>query len=343
MTMRTVEIVGGGLAGLALGLGLRRAGVPVVLHEAGGYPRHRVCGEFMTGLSAETQARLGLDAVLADALEHREAAWFHGGRLMCHQTLDTPAIALSRHVLDRRLVDALTAAGGEVRTGSRLPVEAASEGRVFASGRRPESGSPWIGLKLHVRGLVLDRPLEMHLGGGGYVGLCAIEGGRVNVAGLFRRRPGLSGERERMLFHYLRAGGLGDLAGRLEAADPDPESACAVAGLNYGRARRRADDGRLSVGDADGLIPPFTGHGMALALTSAEVALDPLIDWAAGRGDWASALARGRAEARARFGLRRRAARWLHPALTHSVGQRTLGWLGRAGLLPMGALYRLTH
>ena len=35
MTARTIEIVGGGLSGLSLGVALRRAGVPVVLHEAG--------------------------------------------------------------------------------------------------------------------------------------------------------------------------------------------------------------------------------------------------------------------------------------------------------------------
>ena len=58
---RGVEIVGGGLAGLSLGLALRRAGVPVTLHEAGEYPRHRVCGEFIAGLDERTRARLGLD------------------------------------------------------------------------------------------------------------------------------------------------------------------------------------------------------------------------------------------------------------------------------------------
>ena len=50
-----IEIIGGGLAGLSLGLALRRGGVPVTLHEAGEYPRHRVCGEFITGLDPATR------------------------------------------------------------------------------------------------------------------------------------------------------------------------------------------------------------------------------------------------------------------------------------------------
>ena len=60
MTSRLIEIIGGGLAGLSLGIALRRAGVPVALHEAGAYPRHRVCGEFIAGLEGSTIERLGL-------------------------------------------------------------------------------------------------------------------------------------------------------------------------------------------------------------------------------------------------------------------------------------------
>ena len=48
--VQSVRIVGGGLAGLSLGIGLRRAGVSTEIFEAGDYPRHRVCGEFVTGL-----------------------------------------------------------------------------------------------------------------------------------------------------------------------------------------------------------------------------------------------------------------------------------------------------
>src|SRR5947208_2116234 len=47
--MKHVSIVGGGLAGLTLGIGLRRQGIPVTIWERGQYPRHRVCGEFSGG------------------------------------------------------------------------------------------------------------------------------------------------------------------------------------------------------------------------------------------------------------------------------------------------------
>ena len=47
--VKPITIVGGGLAGLTLGIGLRQCGVAVTVHEAGHYPRHRVCGEFISG------------------------------------------------------------------------------------------------------------------------------------------------------------------------------------------------------------------------------------------------------------------------------------------------------
>ena len=49
-----LTIVGGGLAGLTLGIGLRQRGVPVTVYEAGRYPRHRVCGEFISGRGQKT-------------------------------------------------------------------------------------------------------------------------------------------------------------------------------------------------------------------------------------------------------------------------------------------------
>ena len=68
--MKEVRVAGGGLAGLAVAAGLRRQGVPVVVDEAGSYPRHRVCGEFVSGVSGETLERLGIGRVFDDAQRH---------------------------------------------------------------------------------------------------------------------------------------------------------------------------------------------------------------------------------------------------------------------------------
>ncbi len=337
-----VEIVGGGLAGLSLGLALRRAGVPVTLHEAGDYPRHRVCGEFIAGLDPATRDRLDLSPFLADALPRRNVAWFRGSAPVRRHALPEPALALSRHVLDDRLAAAFAAADGRLRTRSRIDLADTPPGRVFAHGRRAAHGSPWLGLKCHARGLVLSADLELHLGIHAYVGLCAVGGGWVNVSGLFRRRSGPAAGRAAALPACLRAAGLGALADRLAAAEVDPDSRCAVAGLAFDGLARPAPS-RLVLGDAHALIPPFTGNGMAMAFQSAVVALDPLLAWSRGEAGWAATVSRVQKLLRRRFRLRLASSALLHPALLRPRGQAGLAAAARAGLLPLDPLYHALH
>ncbi|MFT6498530.1 MAG: 2-polyprenyl-6-methoxyphenol hydroxylase-like FAD-dependent oxidoreductase, partial [Akkermansiaceae bacterium] len=78
--MKKIEIAGGGLAGLSLGIALRRFGIPVLLREASTYPRHRVCGEFINGVTENTLEVLGISPVFSDALRHRSTRWWMGDR-----------------------------------------------------------------------------------------------------------------------------------------------------------------------------------------------------------------------------------------------------------------------
>jgi len=336
---RPIEIIGGGLAGLALGLALRRAKVPVTLFDAGRYPRHRVCGDFIAGLSSSTIDRLQLALMLADARSHREVAWYHRTRLIRVQQLPSPAFGLSRHALDARLADAFVAAGGDLRPETRATDIAPQPGRVLANGRARRE-SPWLGLKLHVHGLSLTRDLELHLGNEGYVGLATTESGAVNVCGLFRRRT-LNAKGSALLSAYLNAVGLAALAARIGSARPDPDSCCTVAALDY--AAPAPELGTIRLGDAHGLIPPFTGNGMTVALQSAETALDPLLAYARGTADWTTTCAVTTRALHRRFRVRLFTARALHPFLLRPHRQHLLALLSRARLLPLRPLYSLLH
>lgn len=365
---RPIEIVGGGLAGLSLGLALRRAGIAVAILEAGDYPRHRVCGEFIAGLDAATISQLDLAPILADAARHREVAWFLQGQRPQVHPLPSPALGISRHVLDLRLAEAFVAAGGDLRTHTRLTDTSPSPGRVFATGRHP-AGNRWLGLKVHVTGLPLERELELHLGDHAYVGLSKVEAGRVNVCGLFRRRTGVdqrhvpagsggrpdrhsglvesaappspTAPRHAVLFQYLAACGLDELAARLRRAAIDEASFCAVAALHYDR--RIGEDGRIQIGDACAMIPPFTGNGMAMAFQSAAATVAPLAEYARGGISWDNACWATRAALRERFASRLGWADALHPFVYRRPGQRWLGWLSRARLLPFRPLYAVLH
>ena len=334
-----MTIAGGGLAGLSLAAGLRMRGIPAVVHEAGSYPRHRVCGEFISGVEDSTLECLGIAEVFTGATVCSSVTWFREGRKVHEDTLPVPAMGISRYRLDRLLRDHAVCLGAEVIEHSRLPREA-REGFVWAAGRIP-APSKWIGLKIHYPDLATSSDLEMHLGANGYAGLAGVEDGRVNVCGLFRVDRSMRGSGASLLMSYLRAGGNEAIARRLENSEPDPASFCAVAGFSLGRQDFETD--LCAVGDAESMIPPFTGNGMSMAFEAAELALDPLDRWSNGRMTWDACVAEIRVRLHRRFRKRLAAAQALHPILLNSGGRQLIESMGRARILPFRPLLSLVR
>jgi 2-polyprenyl-6-methoxyphenol hydroxylase-like FAD-dependent oxidoreductase len=289
--LKPIQIVGGGLAGLALGIGLRRQDLPVTIWEAGHYPRHRVCGEFLSGHGLETLERLGLLGQMraAGAVTARTAA-FHSRHGALQTTLPAPALCLSRHRLDTLLAEQFRREGGNLLENQRWTSVGDAEGVVWAAGRtRQSSEHGWrlFGIKAHARNLKLSADIEMHFLVNGYVGICRVEDGLANVCGLFRSRtaiPDLG-----MTWRQWLCGPEGSLLNdRLARADFDDASFCSVAGLSL-KVRRASDGPSCRIGDAISMIPPVTGNGMSMALESAELAMAPLIEYSRGAVTWETA------------------------------------------------------
>ncbi len=284
--MKTVTIIGGGLSGLCLGIGLRQRGVPVRILEAGSYPRHKVCGEFLSGKGRDVLRDLGIEPRLTSARQAVDVIFSLGSRSTNVRTLPSPALCISRWKMDASLAGMFTDLGGELITSHRETAEA-GEGTVRATGRRPqaeEGGWRLFGLKAHALGVTLRAGLEMHFTRRGYVGLCAVEDGRVNVCGLFRSREPVP-QLARDWRDWLSGEPGSALHSTLSAARWDDESFSAVAAL--GLARRSAlQSDEIRVGDAVTMIPPVTGNGMSMACESAACAIEPLAAWSDGAQSW---------------------------------------------------------
>jgi menaquinone-9 beta-reductase len=332
-----IRIAGGGLAGLALGIGLRERGIPVSIFEAADYPRHRVCGEFISGKGQMLLARRDLGDTLEGAFSNTTTAWFSGNRLLFARRLPRPAPGLSRYTLDQRLATRFRELGGELVTRRRLDEEA-RPGLVRACGRRQGSGK-WIGLKLHCRYFQQDQDLSMHLGTHGYVGISRIENGMTNVCGLFRLRRDLAPGKSQMMDSYLRANSLESLADRLEAAEVDPASITATTASDF--SHRHWERSAVCIGDHHTSIPPFAGNGMSMALESAEQVLPLLADYAEGEQSWAITCARAHSAISSRFRTRLAVARLLHPLLLQPTGRSPLQWAVAGHLVPFSMLFRL--
>ena len=329
--LRTITIVGGGLAGLTLGIGLRRQGIPVTIWEAGRYPRHRVCGEFISGRGQETLARLGLreHLIQAGAITSNTAMFLSGNTTSPARPLPKPALCLSRFVLDALLAKVFRGLAGELRENERWRDNTFGPGVVRANGRRAQAASTgwhWFGLKVHARNLPLQADLEMHTFEDGYVGLTRLPNDEVDVCGLFRRpsngkessirgavgtpRPTIPTKLRRGWQEPLAKNSAFKLCTRLSGASFDETSACSVGGLSLS-PQRAVTQSELSIGDSLTMTPPVTGNGMSMAFESAELAIQPLASYSRGDLDWAEA-SRTIAQACDRAFARRLAwARWL--------------------------------
>jgi len=324
-TMNSITIVGGGLAGLALGIGLRQDGVPVTILEAGRYPRQKVCGEFLSGRGVAVLEQLGLRDLIfaAGARLARTARFARGAVASSVHALPVPAVCLSRWQMDKLLADEFRRRGGDLREQQRGPASVLGAGHVRATGRQVEpavDGWRWFGLKAHARGVQLPADLELHLNGHEYVGLCRLSDGVANVCGLFWRRAAAPGLRDQWR-ELLRGPAGSALAAQMRAAEFDESSFRAVAGLSLAphRAARRAE---VCLGDALTMIPPLTGNGMSLALESAALARPHLAGYARGELAWPAARQRIAAACDGAFARRLRWASLAQQLLTEGVAQR---------------------
>jgi len=259
--------------------------------ESKEYPRHKVCGEFVSGRGLEVLSSIGIDvAKLGVPVQG----------ISFHQNLENSAslalpqlgIGISRYRFDFTLAETLKKLGGHVRSSCRFQSSPLEDGYVCATGRQRQTQSKWkwYGLKAHVSDVELASDLELHFTDDGYVGLCRVEGGKINVCGLFRRPARLVAHSPNFIQHFTSASSLRE---RLSHAKWDERSFAAVSGLPVGSKDLTPGDqaDKFRLGDALSMIPPFTGNGMSLALESASLAVEPLVEYSRGRLSWAEALA----------------------------------------------------
>ncbi|MEN9936882.1 MAG: hypothetical protein RLZZ387_3461 [Chloroflexota bacterium] len=343
--MRDIIIVGAGLAGSGLAHSLARRGWDVLLVERDTFPRHKVCGEFLSPESQGSLEALGLlDTVSGIGPTHmRHASLTAPSGRALRVELPGDAWGVSRYALDGALAAAAVRAGAEVRAGVSVAEvvpaagghvvrlrgpdgaeEVAARAAVLACGRHPARGlrareprSPEqtaVGVKCHLDDPGRAPDVELFLFAGGYVGLAPVEGGRTNLCMLASREA------------LRRAGG--SPRGLVEAAaDWNPALGRRLAGAALVEetlasvAPVDTDDapapwhGVARLGDAAVMIPPLCGDGMAMALRSAELCA-PLAD-----GALRGALTADQWEAtyrrvwRREFLPRVRTARWLQSLL----------------------------
>jgi menaquinone-9 beta-reductase len=303
--MYDLIVIGGGPAGTSAAITAARNRNHVLLLERGRFPRHKVCGEFV---SSESLSLLGelLDSsgtgLLQEALRISRARIFVNDRLL-RAIIEPAAASIARLNLDKALWDSAEHCGVEAKQqvtvqeirGSRPFLVTTSSGEfaaravVNASGRwsnlsvLPEANGngagKWIGLKAHFAESSPPPSVDLYFFDGGYCGVQPVNStadsgqARVNACAMVRADIACSLPEVFQLHPALR----------LRAAQWEPAtSPVSVAPLLFGKPRPNQGD-ILMVGDAAGFVDPFVGDGISLALRSGALASHCLLPFFAGR------------------------------------------------------------
>lgn len=370
--LRDVIVVGAGLAGSTVAAALAQRGWDVLLLERDHFPRHKVCGEF---LSPEAQATLrALDlygAVAATSpvpLTHATVTTQRGQTV--GMELPGPAWGVSRFALDAALAAAAQSQGVALWNGIAVkafarnddhytvqiqehsqvdrprPTTVLARSLIIACGRHSATALPphpaphtrplSVGIKAHYADLAMPARVELFLFPGGYAGLNPVEGGRVNLCLLLSyqafKRAGQSVPATLEAITTWNPA----LGRRLAEGRLLPDTITTVAPVDTERPAAPWAE-VACIGDTAAMLPPLCGDGMAMALRSAQLCAPLADDFLQGKislEQWAAAYQQGW---QTEFSRRVRVGRWLQSALALPLLADGLIGLGR--IVPPLATY----
>lgn len=281
--MKDVVVIGAGPAGAAAAICASRRGLRVVLLESGQYPRHKVCGEFVSAEAADVLRYLGVATSWLQSTPRISSSRLHSNGTSVTIRLAEHAYSIPRFSLDEELWNLSADSGVERRLATATSVTHNGQGLfsvatscgmiqahsvINASGRwsrfsakHEQRGDAWIGLKAHFAGEA-DDAVDLYFFRKGYCGVQAVAPGVLNACALVRRGVARNlGE----VFQRQRA--LSNRAARWKQVT----ETFATSPVHLG-VRTAVRDGILNAGDAAGFVDPFVGDGISLALRSGVLA-----------------------------------------------------------------------
>lgn len=296
-----VLILGGGVAGCAAAIALARKGRSVTLIERELTPRHKVCGEFLSGEALADLYALGIDVASLGAVPI-DFVRLAAARRAAEAPLPFPAASLTRKALDTALLAEAEAAGVSLECGRTVQSLSRTTGNLWqatlhdgttreaptvflATGKhdlrghaRPRDPNQWVAFKMYFRlapaqAAELAGASELMLYPGGYGGIQPVEGGMANVCCVVQKRYLAGGGHPWESFLAKMQRDCPHLATRLAGAEPLLDKPIAITHIPYGYIRRTTGEGLYCIGDQAAVIPSFTGDGISIALHTARCAV----------------------------------------------------------------------
>ncbi|GAC1430763.1 MAG: NAD(P)/FAD-dependent oxidoreductase [Terriglobales bacterium] len=296
--MYDLIVVGGGPAGAAAAISSARHGAAVALFDSSRFPRHKVCGEFVSGESLDL-----LDTLLADddkkllrgSIRLPRARIFVDGRTI-ETAVGSPAASIARIDLDIALWHSAQKCGVDARQQTMVrAIEGAGPFRVMTSSGAYDARSvintsgrwsnlnsqherdaklkeKWLGVKAHFAEDSPPHSVDLYFFDGGYCGVQPVNVsgaagvGRINACAMVRADV-VSTLSEVFAQHPA-------LLERSRSWQPLSQPV-STSPLIF-RQPEPERNGIIKAGDAAAFVDPFVGDGISLAMRSGKLAADSL-------------------------------------------------------------------
>nr|WP_299212544.1 NAD(P)/FAD-dependent oxidoreductase [uncultured Dokdonia sp.] len=290
-----VLIIGGGLAGLTSAIHLIKDGFEVTLIEKNPYPKHKVCGEYISNEVLSYLEKLGVYPFDHQAKKIDKFQFSSVSGATLDITLPLGGFGMSRYALDALMVNQAIKLGVYVQQATVTDVQFkedqfqvttnthqkyTADYVLGAFGKRSsmditlsrkfiKKKSAWLGVKAHYKSDFPDDLVALHNFNGGYCGLSKVETDHVNACYLadyasFKKYKNIEEYQQEVLYKNKA------LKHFFENSEMVFEAPVTISQISFDKKEPIVDH-IFMIGDSAGLIHPLCGNGMAMAIHSAKI------------------------------------------------------------------------
>ncbi|MGJ8761291.1 MAG: NAD(P)/FAD-dependent oxidoreductase [Polaribacter sp.] len=298
-----VIIIGGGLAGLCNAIHLSKFGKKVLLIEKNEYPKHKVCGEYISNEVLPYLEFLEINPFDFGAVKIKNFQLSTTKNNLISAKLPLGGFGISRYQLDFVLSEKATKNGVTILRDSVVNIDfkedvflvETKEHNNFQSkicigafGKRSlldvklerdfiKKKSPYLGVKIHVKGNFKEDLVALHNFKGGYCGVSKVENNAINLCYItnyasFKKYKNIDDFQEQVVFKNLF---LKEIFNNSEAIFEKPLT---ISQISF-ETKKPVENHILMCGDSAGMIHPLCGNGMSMAIQSAQIASKLILNY----------------------------------------------------------------
>lgn len=291
-----VIIIGGGLAGLCNAIHLSKQGKKVLLIEKNEYPKHKVCGEYISNEVLPYLEFLDINPFDYGAVKIKKFQLSTTKSNLISAKLPLGGFGISRHQLDFVLSEKAKENGVRILKDTVVNIEFSDniffvetkENKNFTSkiaigafGKRSvldvkmnrkfiQKKAPYLGVKIHVKGNFPEDLVALHNFKGGYCGVSKVEKNAINLCYItnyasFKKYKNIEDFQEQVVFKNKF---LKELFQNSEAIFEKPLT---ISQISF-ETKKPVENHILMCGDSAGMIHPLCGNGMSMAIQSSQFA-----------------------------------------------------------------------